>query len=80
MKRLLVLALMIATWPAQSWAGVNPDGVAVIVGNMAPSYLVVMYGNGQGVPHVFIRAHMWWNIAAPEQIKEARKRATELQS
>ena len=30
----------------------------------AQSDLGVMYGKGQGVLQDYVRAHMWWNIAA----------------
>ena len=30
-----------------------------------------MFGNGLGVPQDYIRAYMWWNIAASSGIKEA---------
>jgi S1-C subfamily serine protease len=32
-----------------------------------------MYGNGIGVPQDYIRAHMWWNIAASSGYKNASK-------
>jgi len=37
----------------------------------AQNNLGVMYGNGLGVPQDYIRAHMWWNIAASSGYKEA---------
>ncbi len=33
--------------------------------------LGLMYGNGKGVPQDYIRAHMWWNIAASSGNKNA---------
>ena len=32
-----------------------------------------MYGNGKGVSRDYIRAHMWWNIAASQGFKDATK-------
>jgi len=30
-----------------------------------------MYEEGKGVPQDFVYAHMWWNLAASQGIKEA---------
>ena len=39
----------------------------------AQSNLGVMYEYGQGVPQDYIRAHMWYNIAASSGDKNASK-------
>ena len=33
--------------------------------------LALSYANGQGVPQDYIRAHMWWNLAASSGNKNA---------
>jgi uncharacterized protein len=33
----------------------------------------MMYENGQGVPQNYVRAHMWYNIAASSASIEVRK-------
>ena len=35
--------------------------------------LGVMYENGQGVPLDYVRAHMWYNIAASKGVGNAKK-------
>ena len=35
--------------------------------------LGLMYGKGTGVPQNYIRAHMWWNIAAATGVEDAKK-------
>ena len=40
---------------------------------LAQYNLGLMYGNGQGVIQDYIRAHMWWNIAAKSGHKNASK-------
>ena len=59
---------------------------------VAQSYLGRMYEGGRGVPHDYVRAHMWFNLSAaqgkssiakrmtPAQIAEAQKLAREWQS
>ena len=37
----------------------------------AQNNLGFMYGNGKGVPQDYIRAHMWWNLAASSGNKNA---------
>ena len=39
----------------------------------AQSNLGYMYGNGQGVAQDYVKAHMWWNIAAIEGRVDAIK-------
>ena len=40
-------------------------------GDLAQYNLGFMYGNGNGVPQDYIRAHMWWNLAASSGNKDA---------
>ena len=37
----------------------------------AQGFLGFMYANGKGVPQDYIRAHMWWNLAASSGNKDA---------
>jgi TPR repeat protein len=43
-------------------------------GNALPQYLLgVMYGNGWGVAQDYVRAHMWFDIAAAQGYEHATK-------
>src|SRR2546425_2702841 len=37
----------------------------------APNILGVMYDKGQGVPQDYVQAHMWFNLAAAQGVKQA---------
>jgi TPR repeat protein len=44
----------------------------------AQNNLGFMYGNGQGLPQDYIRAHMWWNIASSNGYDNARRNRDKL--
>jgi TPR repeat protein len=48
------------------WKLAAAQGLAVAQNNLG-----FMYGNGKGVPQNYIRAYMWWNLAASSGYKDA---------
>ena len=38
---------------------------------LAQSELGVLFANGQGVPHDYVRAHMWFNLSAAQGHEKA---------
>ena len=47
--------------------------VLVPVAAVAQFSLGVMYSKGRGVPQDYVQAHMWDNLAAAQDIEDARK-------
>ena len=52
----------------REWTPLAKQGHATAQFNLG-----LMYRNGWGVPQELVKAHMWWNIAASSENKEALK-------
>jgi TPR repeat protein len=48
------------------WAPIAERGGAVAQNNLG-----LLYANGRGVTHDYVRAHMWWDIAASLKYEDA---------